>query len=120
MLARFTLRTTVENLHTLYESRATTRGYRPVIVLWRLMAAAIWCSVIAIRFLVLDTYVLPRSDRGPTAALAPDPHGAEHQRDDRRQQEERPQLAGTFIDHYFLVDARHQPSPSWSWPESTR
>ena len=64
MLARFTLRTTVENFHTLYKLRATTRGYRPVIVLWRLMAAAIWCSGIAIRFLVLDTYVLPRSDRG--------------------------------------------------------
>jgi hypothetical protein len=64
MLARFTLRTTVENFHTFYESRATTRGYRPVMVLWRLMAAAILCSGIAIRFLVFDTYLLPRSDRG--------------------------------------------------------
>jgi glycosyltransferase involved in cell wall biosynthesis len=64
MLARFTLRTTVQDLDGLYRGLSKPRGYRPYVTLWRLVVAGLFCSGVALRFLVLDAYLLPRWDQG--------------------------------------------------------
>src|SRR5258706_16385992 len=64
MLARFTLRTTVQDLDGLYRRLSTPRGYRPYVTLWRLVVAAPFCLGVAGRFLVLDAFLLPRWGQG--------------------------------------------------------
>jgi hypothetical protein len=64
MLARFTLRTTVRELDALYRRLSKSGGYRPTTRLCRLVLAAFFCSGVAVRFLFLDAYLLPRWDNG--------------------------------------------------------
>ena len=64
MLTRFTLRTTVRDFDALYRHLSKSAGYRQSVMLWRLVVAAVFCSGVAIRFLVLDAYMLPRWDHG--------------------------------------------------------
>jgi glycosyltransferase involved in cell wall biosynthesis len=64
MLARFTLSTTVRDLDNLYRRLSNRGGYRPYVTLWRLVVAGPFCLGVALRFLVLDAYLLPRWDQG--------------------------------------------------------
>lgn len=66
MLSRFTLRRTVEDLATLYRRLAASRstGCRGYVTAARLLLAGVFSAVVAVRFLFLDIYVLPRWDLG--------------------------------------------------------
>ncbi len=64
MLARFTLKTTVRDFDHLYQRLSKSRGYRPYVMPLRLIVAGVFCCGMALRFLVLDTYLLPRWDQG--------------------------------------------------------
>jgi hypothetical protein len=65
MLARFTLSRTVADLDALYVSLArTARRYRPFLFVGRLLVAGVFCCGVALRFLVLDCWWLPRWDQG--------------------------------------------------------
>lgn len=66
MLANFTLRRTVEALSRLYEEQTGRhpRGYRPVVVAGRLVMGSMLCTVIVLRYALLDAWILPRWDQG--------------------------------------------------------
>ena len=66
MLAGFTLNVTASDLSALYRRLSMPRPgrYRWYVTLFRLLIAGIFCSGVAVRFLVLDAYWLPRWDHG--------------------------------------------------------
>jgi glycosyltransferase involved in cell wall biosynthesis len=66
MLARFTLRHTVDDLDTLYQrllSRRTS-GYRAPVVYVRLVVGATLCLAIVLRYCVVDVWLLRHWDQG--------------------------------------------------------
>jgi glycosyltransferase involved in cell wall biosynthesis len=66
MLARFTLRRTVDDLAALYRSQAVSRtaGYRWYVSTARLLVAGAFSAAVVLRFLILDVYLLPQWDQG--------------------------------------------------------
>jgi glycosyltransferase involved in cell wall biosynthesis len=66
MLARFTLRSTVDDLATLYRKELDRRpaGYRPIVGAARLMTGALLCLAIVGRYCLLDSWILRRWDQG--------------------------------------------------------
>jgi glycosyltransferase involved in cell wall biosynthesis len=66
MLARFTLRRTVDDLAALYRRLEAIRPkrFRSHITTARLILAGVFASAVAVRFLVFDVYLLPRWDLG--------------------------------------------------------
>jgi glycosyltransferase involved in cell wall biosynthesis len=66
MLAKFTLRRTVDDLATLYKRKfgAGRVGYRPHVIGVRLVIGSLLCLLIVLRYAVMDSYLLRRWDRG--------------------------------------------------------
>jgi glycosyltransferase involved in cell wall biosynthesis len=66
MLAGFTLRHTVDDLDALYQRKLAARktGYRPRVLVARLVLGSIMCSLIVVRYCLLDAWILPRWDLG--------------------------------------------------------
>jgi hypothetical protein len=66
MLAGFTLRHTVDGLARLYQRKLATRqaGYRPQAFVLRLVIGSVLCSLIVVRYCLLDAWILPRWDQG--------------------------------------------------------
>jgi glycosyltransferase involved in cell wall biosynthesis len=66
MLANFTLRTTVDRLADLYEQKSKARpaGYRPHVVAYRFVFGPLFCLVIALRYVLLDAWILRSWDQG--------------------------------------------------------
>jgi hypothetical protein len=66
MLAGFTLRHTVDDLDALYQRKLAARktGYRPRVLVARLVLGSVMCSLIVVRYCLLDAWILPRWDLG--------------------------------------------------------
>jgi glycosyltransferase involved in cell wall biosynthesis len=66
MLAGFTLRRTVDDLDALYRRKLAARkaGYRPPVLVARLVLGSVLCSLIVVRYCLLDAWILPRWDLG--------------------------------------------------------
>jgi glycosyltransferase involved in cell wall biosynthesis len=66
MLERFTLRKTVESEHALYQSllARSPRGYRLGRTSARLFSGAAICGYLAVRYRLIDAWLLPRFDAG--------------------------------------------------------
>jgi len=66
MLARFTLRRTVDDLASLYTRQCSPPriGYRPHVIVIRLVLGSLLCLLIVLRYVVIDSCVLRLWDRG--------------------------------------------------------
>ena len=66
MLAGFTLRRTVDDLDALYRRKLAggKTGYRPPILVARLVLGSVLCSLLVVRYCLLDAWILPRWDLG--------------------------------------------------------
>jgi glycosyltransferase involved in cell wall biosynthesis len=66
MLTNLTLRHTVDQLAALYRDKlkAAPAGYRPLAIPFRFVSGALLCTVVVLRYCLLDAYLLPRWDQG--------------------------------------------------------
>jgi glycosyltransferase involved in cell wall biosynthesis len=69
MLAKFTLRHTVDDLAALYRQKADELdelkvGYRPHTIFVRAITGSVLCLIIVLRYCFLDAWILPRWDQG--------------------------------------------------------